>query len=869
MALKYLKNASTQAELALQAYVNGNYPDLKSYVQRIQEPILQLMGFVELKEVQHEYNIKDDYTITHSSGQSYWNNLLASLARDRDVWYAPDNYTYLSSLKGLYPEFDEYFNKSVNANIISGEIEYTMTIGPALQEIIHYKKPGLESTTCCERYAGGLEVNDIWGLYRNLALANSLRKLDRSVNVHGSYGTAYDYATGLEPILRGHPTFTRLYAEAAHGLALKKTGSERTFYFEKAIALADKVVSYSGAVDFDALSAELVKTSIIETLPQMKETYKYSLFKDELNDAPRSWLTMAKGFLSSTSIKALPYDHTNFAIFKYTSSIEKWGNDKLVDYLQNHYEGHPEYATFLANRMIASDKLDQAIPILMSAIEKDGVDWESHILLSKLLIKNSKYHQAETILANYFKVNDKNLHRVTQSNRAYSAGNRFYWRGRFEEAKQFYQISGSLSTGAGSGYASLQRLALMEHDYTTALEYAFRRGKRYNDRYGYRDYLAILHLVGAHADALSGFTSLVSRYDSPPLWTSLLIGQRIQRTSVTQYFNIVNEILSTSSENLKKQAARYIFLDKVTDRLPTIKDLQQIPDVISSKSPNLHSENIIKSIAVETGLVSYASKCPQNTINCIERGDLNLQQMAKINRNTYTNYLDAFVSYKEQDYKTAFYKYLAHNQTDPVLKIESDFAQYGEILALLHTDHRLPFLAISAAENNYKTFLQSLDKTIKNNKADENSDFDIFLTKAIMSAFSQKIDDSVKYLNKAFNTRPHTMWRPMYSWYQITEISEWLYHYSNDKRFLNLALDWAKRYQVIQPQFAWAYAFEALYSENRQDRIRAAGFAQYLDQESYWLSKVPVDIKKQGEHWWKSNNPFTLNQQNKTQSASI
>ncbi|MEJ2618850.1 MAG: tetratricopeptide repeat protein [Candidatus Thiodiazotropha sp.] len=868
-ALKYLKNASTQAELALQAYINGNYPDLKSHVQLIHEPILQLMGFVELKEVQHEYNIKDDYTITHSAGQTYWNNLLASLARDRDVWYAPNNFMFLSSLKGLYQEFDEYFNKSVNANIVSGEIEDTMTIGPVLQEIIHYKKPGLDAKSCCSRYADRLEVNDIWGLYRNLALANSLRKLDRSVNVHGSYGTAYDYATNLEPILTGHPTFTRLYAEAAHGLASKKTGSERTIFFEKAIALADKVASYSGAADIDALNAELVKKSIIETLPKMEETYNYSLFRLEFSDVPRSYLIMSKRFVSFTSIKALPYDHTNFNIFKYTSSSEKWSDDKLVGYLQYRYEGHPEYAAFLANRMIASDKLDQAIAILKSAIEKDSADWESHILLSKLLIKNSNYHQAEAILTNYFKVNENNLHRVSQSNRAYSAGNRFYWRGRYEEAKKFYQISGLLSTGAESGYASLQRLALMKHDYETALEYAFRRGKRYNSRYGYRDYLGILHLVGAHADALSGFTSLVSRYDSPPLWTSLLIGQRIQRNSGTQYSNIIKEILSTSSDSLKKQAARYIFLDKVTDRVPTLKDLQQMPDFEPSKSPNLLSENIIKNIAVETGVISYASKCPDNETNCVEKGGSNLQQIAKAKRNKYTKYLDAFVSYKEQDYKAAFIKYLTHNQTDPIIKIESDFKQYGEILALLHTNHRLPYLAISAAENNYAAFLQSLHKTIKNNKVDDNSDFDIFLTEAIISAFSKKIDNSVKYLKKAFNTRPHTKWRPMYSWYQITEISEWLYRYSSDKRFLNLALDWAKRYQVIQPQFAWAYAFEALYSDNRQDRIRAAGFAQYLDQESYWLSNVPVDIKKLGEHWWNTNNPFTLNQQDKTQSASI
>ncbi|MET0119410.1 MAG: hypothetical protein ABW124_00075, partial [Candidatus Thiodiazotropha sp. 6PLUC9] len=59
----------------------------------------------------------------------------------------------------------------------------------------------------------------------------------------------------------------------------------------------------------------------------------------------------------------------------------------------------------------------------------------------------------------------------------------------------------------------------------------------------------------------------------------------------------------------------------------------------------------------------------------------------------------------------------------------------------------------------------------------------------------------------------------------------------------------------------WAYAFEALYSENQQDRIRASGFALYLDRDSYWLSMVPDEIKKLGKEWWKKNNPFVINEQ--------
>jgi hypothetical protein len=588
-------------------------------------------------------------------------------------------------------------------------------------------------------------------------------------------------------------------------------------------------------------------------------------------DIPRSYITLAKRVLSFTSAKALPYDHTNFNILKFTASSNKWSNEKLVEYLQNRYQGHPEHATFLANRLIVAKQTDEAIKVLKSVINKDSSDWKSRILLVELLIKKSEYQEAEKIVSDYFKHNKETSYRVEKSKRAHIAGNRFYWKGRHKEAQKFYEISGSLATGSGSDYASLQRLGLMTHDYNTALEYAFKRGKRYNDRYGFRDYLAILHLIGKHTDAISGFTSLVSRYDSPPLWTSLFIGQRIQADEKPQYTKVVKKILSSTSEMLKTQAARYLFLSKVTDRLPTLDDLQHIPEVdpILALAPRFHSENIIKNLAIDTGIASFAKDCPKKTTTCIEEYHVHDKQMLKAKRNKYSKYLDAYVSYKNQDFKSAFTKYLTQNQSELILQIQPKYNQHGEFSSLLKADHRLPFFAISAAEIGHKEFLLALQESINTNTPDDESAFDLYLTESIILAASQQWDKSINKLKRAFNVRPHTKWRPMYSWYQITEIAEWLYQFSDDKRFLDLAIDWAKRYQVIQPQFGWAYAFEALYSNNREDQIRAAGFAYYLDRDSYWLSKVPEDVKTQGKQWWLTHNPFTLKQQDSQNKTSI
>jgi hypothetical protein len=85
---------------------------------------------------------------------------------------------------------------------------------------------------------------------------------------------------------------------------------------------------------------------------------------------------------------------------------------------------------------------------------------------------------------------------------------------------------------------------------------------------------------------------------------------------------------------------------------------------------------------------------------------------------------------------------------------------------------------------------------------------------------------------------------------------------------MQTALDWVRRYQIIQPQFSWSYAFEACYSDDEKARMRAAGFAQYLDSASAWLAKVPESVRKQGAKWWEENNPFIIPEERLEKSST-
>ncbi|MES9942567.1 MAG: hypothetical protein ABW104_21250 [Candidatus Thiodiazotropha sp. 6PLUC2] len=867
VALGGLSDAVKPEEMALKAYLDGNYLDLKQYTQDIDSPLLQLMSYFELKEIQYAYSIEEDQDVVVKNSPKPWSGLISGVARDNDVWYAPDNTLFLSDLKGLYRKFDIYYERQLNAQVMSGELNIDQISNDVVGKILHKRLENTVKDECCLNYNEKLQNSDLWNFYRNHLLANILRRLNRSVNVHGNFDTAHDYALNLESKLEGHPTYTRLYAEASAGLASKKSENEKSFYYKKALELSDKVLTYSGASDLDLLYSELVRNNVLKSSRDLIKNNPPRFYSMRKRDIPRSYVVVASRVLSEDSQEALPYDNINFNILKFTANSQKWSDEKLIKYLESRYIGHPEREVYLANRMIADNQDEKAIDILQKAIKNDRSNWKAYIQLGDLLIGQSKYTEADEMYSTYEGFSGKiDANRVYLANRAYHAGNEFYWHGRHEETKKYYKLAGNLNTGSASGYASLQRIAMMDQDYDSAMEYALRRGKRYNNKYGYRDYLVMMHLLGAHSEAYSGFSNLVERYKSPQLWTSLFVGQRIQAKEKVNNEQFVNKYFTSSTTDiLKTQAARFVFLNKSIDRVPLKKDLSNFPAVDNIPDipymPLAYIDNMLKKIAVESGVASYGD-CKNNTNNCIEYKNTEFKKsVSQHTYNKYENYLDSYIKFRSGLYKEAFVSYLENDLQDLVLKDEVSYDSNGALKKRLSANSTLPYIAMSALKNNYAKFLQKLDKTIAEYEISDDSKFDILLTQSIISAQSGDIDKSLELLMSAFSRRPHTKWRPLFSWYQITEISESLYHYTNDKRFLDLALNWAKRYQVIQPQFSWAYAFEALYSENQQDRIRASGFALYLDRDSYWLSMVPDEIKKLGKEWWKKNNPFVINEQ--------
>jgi len=90
--------------------------------------------------------------------------------------------------------------------------------------------------------------------------------------------------------------------------------------------------------------------------------------------------------------------------------------------------------------------------------------------------------------------------------------------------------------------------------------------------------------------------------------------------------------------------------------------------------------------------------------------------------------------------------------------------------------------------------------------------------------------------------------------YVFVEILERLSEETKRPAYLDVALDYARAYQRLEPWTSWAYAFEARHAPAGAARIRAAGIALTLDPQSQWLRELDKQTMTQARQWAAANH---------------
>ncbi|OYV75979.1 MAG: hypothetical protein B7Z66_11050 [Chromatiales bacterium 21-64-14] len=840
-ALRYLSSPKTPAERALLQYLDGNYPELARLVPTIHAPVLRAMALIELKAVGYYYQNPDggqDVDVPIPS--QGWATLLVSAERDADAWYAPENMPFFVSLQGLFPAFDTPFRKAVEGRIASGTLK-TDGRDYALFDVIFRHAFSSQGPACCARYGSRLEPADIWALYRDLAIGNLLRKLDRDVWTYASYGSGKALAEQVAPWLQGNPEFMVLYAEALQGYAAKTSGNARMFLLKKALQLASNAIRLGGGSNWLVASAGTVRSQILGVL---------SPGSPQVNTGNDCWLARCD-FPSSIEVDAydgdplaLPYENTQFSLLIVAAKSGALDAAGIQHELQTRFDGAPGKVPFIAGRLIAAGHNGKAITLLQDAITRGDASSNVYLDLGDLLIGKGQYREASKTFMQYPDLrNPPGKDPVATADFAYGSGRKLYWLGHYEEAIPLYEIAARLDTGAEVEYTAQKYLAFVHSDYSAAIVAAYRQAKRYNSPDGYRDYLTILQLAGLHEAAETGFQEIAPRFNSPSLWASLFVGQRMEKKSFDQMRKWVGDYLINANDvGQQRQAIYYLMHQSVMDRGPSmakVAAIARMEESIPLSAIQFQEKAMIGRL--HEHFPGRTAPCVAGNVHCTPR----TAESARYARDRVAGFLYAYTLLEQGNYGASLDAFLQYDRAQPL---------YGSDRVAMS----LAYVAIAASEAREPEILAGLSTMLDGKDGRQIGKFDGNLTRAVIDADRGRRATSLQELIAAQRNVSRDAWRPSDTWFELLQVADWVYTKTGDKRVLREAVHWAHEHEMIQPQDSWAYAFEARYATDRAARVRAAAFAGYLDPESVWLAEVPPAIRRRAHAWWPKHDPFRL-----------
>ncbi len=823
LALAYVEGSNDVELMALQAYINGNYYELKEALGKITNPLLYTISYLELLKLSRAYD-KPVHKFDEQMISDEWGQMVQYAIDDKDYWAGINTPELLKAMIQLFPEFGELLAEEFQSQEIFGNNLGEGVVNNILGNLISKirakvalsNQPIFENNIC---------EDDFWLLYRDILINIPLKPLYKMVYMQGAYTRAVKYGETLEPVFRGFSAFEAPYAIGLYKHAIKNKSATRNFYLEKAYNITCKIkqTSYKHEINYRRVSYLTNKIS--------------RLFKQG------GMICGSQGGSKSyypSDQRTEQFTTTDFDLLESAYLSKKLSDEAFDQQYSSRFNGSPGKIVFGAMKFKQEKRNDKAIELLEEAIQHDKQSWEIYALLAQSLIEDEKYPEASNV---YFSfpdfLNKPSGKRVQTSNLAYMAGDVFDQIGKFKIAAEFYEFSSSFNTGAGREMLARYRLAIMDKDYYRAAKHAYSAWSRYDSVSSLEKYLSMLSLLGESDHVHQFFKRALEQYDHSKstggLWKPMFIDHRIGQVGMESIEKEIKDLMPVSaSDNLKKQQQKYFFLQAYIDRTLSVGNVTQIHQYTTSKP----FKGTIKK--KELGeIFSSLSECSEGF--CEDK----IKKISGVSfKDQYAHSYLGLSYIQNKEYEKAAELFLYYDSRFNILKAVSHktFALPYATMGFIHHPKATPKMF-----EQLKKILVSQNETSKTLQGS--------LSLALICAYQGDKKAAIKYLEASAERRKSSYTvRSPFPLYQLLNTAEWLYEYTADQDYLLSGLKWAKRHQALCPQTACAYTFEALYSQDPQARIQAAGFAQYLDSSSRWLSRVPQKIRLQGVEWWEKQD---------------
>jgi hypothetical protein len=840
---------STAAEArAYQEFLNGNLPDFSKAAAEVTDEVPRLLLEIDLKTMQAAYqhpNAKDSTPFLDAFLAKYpaWAPLIQRRLKDLDPWETSDPALAKRLLDRDLELPGERLDQQIAGMRLTGERPgATALVKLALHHVERARREHRAVTACL-----AAPQPCIAGAYTDLleaiAVSGPIRELHKLVNMQALPAQARELTEALKPELEGHPAILAFEAAARLGMAQKLPASQRDSAFAEAIRLA-----VAAALLEQGQSRTSREALRVMGVPSQSSAPFLSAYQFDLPARPY-WYVVQASWYGAGGDQSDPKLYRDVLRSQVAASVmdleaarfllqDEAGKREFREVLEKRFKGHPERAGLLqtlagsssAERRQLSEAQLQERPDRWSYYAEQG---------TRLIDEKGDYEAAANMFGQFPGFSDPSRYDAVElSNRAETAGSLFFWQGRVEAARRFYDIAAKLNTGSNASLASEQRLAQLDGNYAKMLEVARNRGQRYSSAYAWRDFLSWLFVFGGEEEAWAGFNRLHAAFDNPQVWLAADVGLRLKGGDWEKNKRwLLTEPYKSSTSAGTAHGVRLALMLNAIDRSPAPDLARTVRELAGPPNTSVEKFMVLRKPASGQGQVGY----PRSAFRAKNRTPVREGTLVE---SELVYFADAYSELRRGNFKSAVERFD---------RMAEFYAVEGSPL-----DHfpgyALPYFAWASAKTGDKLGLEAFVGTLPASR----QDFDRELALAFFAGLRREHEAAEKHLQLAFRHRPFTDNRPIFTEYQWTEACEWLYTATGEKRYLKLALDWARRYQEVMPESAWAYAFEARYSNDEQQRLRATAIALYLDPRSEYLKSVPAGFRKRAEQWFAANNPFKV-----------
>jgi hypothetical protein len=847
-ALGALADSTAAEARAYREFLNGNLPDFAKAAAEVKDEVPRLLLEIDVKALQAAYRHPDakkptPFLNAFLAKYPAWAPLIERRIKDLDPWDTGDP-TLAKHLLDRDLEFPgERLDQQIAGMRLTGERPgATALVKLALHHVERARREH-RATAACLAAPHPCIAGAYVDLLEAIAVSGPIRELHRLVNMQALPAQARELTEALKPELEGHPAILAFEAAARLGMSQKLPPSQRDPAFAEAMRLAVAAALLEQGQSRTSREALQVMGVPSQSSAPFLSAYQFDL------PARSYWHVVPAGWSGAGGDPSDSRLYRNVLRSQFAASVmdldaarfllqDEAGKREFREVLERRFKGHPERAGLL--QALAGSPAERR-QLSEAQLQERPDRWDYYAeQATRLIDEQGDYEGAAEMYGRFPGFSDPSRYDAVElSNRAYVAGSVFFWQGRLDGARRLYGIAAGLRTGSEASLASEQRLAQLDGDYAKMLEVARGRGQRYSSAYSWRDFLSWLFVLGGEEEAWAGFNRLHRAFDNPQVWLAADVGLRMKGSNWEENKRwLLTEPYRSSASAGTAHGVRLALMLNAIDRSPAPDLVRTVRELAGPPNTGVEKFMVIRPPSGGQGAVGY----PRSAFRAKDRAPVRDGMLVE---SEFIYFADAYEQLRRGNFKAAVERF---DRMAEYYAVEGspqhDFAGYA-----------LPYFAWASAKTGDRLELEAFVRALPEWRP---RDFDRGLALAFFAGLRGEHEAARKHLLLAFRHRPFTDKRPIFPEYQWAEACEWLYRATGEKGYLQLALDWARRHQQIMPVSAWAYALEARYSSDEQQRLSATAIALYLDPKSEYLKSVPAEIRKRAKEWFATNNPFKV-----------